>query len=217
MGARGVVLLVAGSRGRRAWRCSWSTSRAPSSDDMAPGHPQGRPPARLPRCGTPERGDVVLFTAPDNGPLSIRRVVAVPGDRVEVHNGGILVNGKPLEDERGRHREAGRHRPGVEPAAAVLARRGAQRRPRLSRGARPRRHLVGDRPPETLADSYFVAADRRTLVRDSRDYGPVPRGVDPLDHRAHPVRRATTTPPATSELAPLESRRTWPSSSTGRS
>ena len=34
----------------------------------------------------------------------------------------------------------------------------------------------GDRAPETLADSYFVAADRRTLVRDSRDYGPVPRG-----------------------------------------
>ena len=34
---------------------------------------------------------------------------------------------------------------------------------------------TGDWPPESLADAYFVAADRRTLVRDSRDYGPVPR------------------------------------------
>jgi hypothetical protein len=34
----------------------------------------------------------------------------------------------------------------------------------------------GNRAPETLADAYFVVADRRTLVRDSRDYGPVPRG-----------------------------------------
>ena len=37
------------------------------------------------------------------------------------------------------------------------------------------RVATGDRPPETLADAYFVAADRRTLVRDSRDYGPVAR------------------------------------------
>jgi hypothetical protein len=36
--------------------------------------------------------------------------------------------------------------------------------------------LAGDRKQVTLDDAYFVLADRRTLVRDSRDYGPVPRG-----------------------------------------
>jgi hypothetical protein len=34
--------------------------------------------------------------------------------------------------------------------------------------------LAGDRKEVRLDDAYFVLADRRTLVRDSRDYGPVP-------------------------------------------
>ncbi len=32
---------------------------------------------------------------------------------------------------------------------------------------------TGNRPPRMLVDEYFVLADRRTLARDSRDYGPV--------------------------------------------
>ena len=65
---------------------------------MAPGIRKGDLLLSCRACGKPQRGDVVLFISPDNGPLSVRRVVGVPGDRVEVHNGQILVNGKPLDD-----------------------------------------------------------------------------------------------------------------------
>ncbi|MGZ3689379.1 MAG: signal peptidase I, partial [Bdellovibrionota bacterium] len=48
----------------------------------------------------PERGDVVVFTAPVGigipGLDYIKRIVAVGGDRVEIKKGNITLNGKPL-------------------------------------------------------------------------------------------------------------------------
>ncbi len=49
---------------------------------------------------TPERGDVVVFKAPpvaDND--YIKRVIGVPGDSVQVRNGLVWLNGKPLKRE----------------------------------------------------------------------------------------------------------------------
>ncbi len=59
--------------------------------------------------GEPERGDIVLFENQEGGkePL-IKRVVGLPGDTVEVRNGGLVLNGEPQaepyvnESSRGR-------------------------------------------------------------------------------------------------------------------
>jgi signal peptidase I len=48
----------------------------------------------------PERGDVVVFKLPsDNKTDYIKRVVGLPGDRVQVRDGLLHVNGKPVEIE----------------------------------------------------------------------------------------------------------------------
>lgn len=175
MGARGVILLVVAlvAMGLALFAVDFPR---PSSDDMAPGIRKGDLLLACRACGKPQRGDVVLFTSPDNGPLSIRRVIAVPGDRVEVHNGQILVNGKaPDETDEGIVKLADIDPVSSQPRPFSLAEEKAG-----GHEYRVVRDLgvisSGDRAPETLSDAYFVAADRRTLVRDSRDYGPVPRG-----------------------------------------
>ncbi len=46
----------------------------------------------------PERGDVVVFHFPLNEDVYyIKRIVGVPGDRVQVKNGVLYINGKPCK------------------------------------------------------------------------------------------------------------------------
>lgn len=50
----------------------------------------------LVRRDTPRRGDVAVFNSPDDGVRLIKRVVAVAGDRVHLHDGRLSINGVPL-------------------------------------------------------------------------------------------------------------------------
>ncbi len=45
---------------------------------------------------TPEYGDIVIAVPPDQDVDYIKRVVALPGDRIAVVNGQIVLNGKPV-------------------------------------------------------------------------------------------------------------------------
>ncbi len=45
----------------------------------------------------PERGDVVILTPPGKTDDYIKRVIGVPGDTIELVNGQVYLNGKPLE------------------------------------------------------------------------------------------------------------------------
>ncbi|MEL6952929.1 MAG: signal peptidase I [Pseudomonadota bacterium] len=48
---------------------------------------------------TPERGDVVVFRHPVQGIDFIKRVVGLPGDRVQVQNGVLFVNDQPATQQ----------------------------------------------------------------------------------------------------------------------
>jgi signal peptidase I len=48
--------------------------------------------------GQPQRGDVVVFDSPTDGTRLIKRVVAVAGDRVELRDGRLLIDGVPMAD-----------------------------------------------------------------------------------------------------------------------
>jgi signal peptidase I len=51
------------------------------------------------RLGEPQRGDVIVLRNPrDPGRNYIKRIVAVPNDRVEIHGGQLRVNGTPVEE-----------------------------------------------------------------------------------------------------------------------
>lgn len=48
----------------------------------------------------PQRGDVVVFDPPSNSPFPyIKRIIALPGETVEVTNNKVFINGIPLEEE----------------------------------------------------------------------------------------------------------------------
>jgi len=48
----------------------------------------------------PVRGDVVVFTYPDQPKINyVKRVVGLPGDRVQIENGELILNGEKLQYE----------------------------------------------------------------------------------------------------------------------
>ena len=52
---------------------------------------------KLIELGRPERGDVMVFRFPEDPSLDyIKRVVGVPGDRIEYRNKRLSVNGTPV-------------------------------------------------------------------------------------------------------------------------
>ena len=49
--------------------------------------------------GFPERGDVVVFRSPVAGTeLSVKRVIAVPGDLIDTEEGRVRIGGRALEE-----------------------------------------------------------------------------------------------------------------------
>lgn len=52
-------------------------------------------------AGQPERGDVVVFKFPPNPKLDyIKRVIGLPGDRIQVTGGVLHINGEPVKREK---------------------------------------------------------------------------------------------------------------------
>jgi signal peptidase I len=48
----------------------------------------------------PERGDVIVFTSPSGQRVDVvKRVIGLPGDRVELRGGELILNGKPVPRE----------------------------------------------------------------------------------------------------------------------
>ncbi|MBW0144749.1 signal peptidase I [Sphingomicrobium clamense] len=49
----------------------------------------------------PERGDIVVFRPPGKEDMDyVKRVIGLPGDRIEVRGGQLVLNGKNIERER---------------------------------------------------------------------------------------------------------------------
>jgi signal peptidase I len=54
----------------------------------------------VPLWRDPQRQQIIIFQPPfdDNAPNFVKRVIGVPGDTVEIHDGGVWVNGKRLSE-----------------------------------------------------------------------------------------------------------------------
>jgi len=58
-------------------------------------------PIRLPGLHKPQRGEIVVFVPPqERNKAYIKRLIGLPGDRVEIKDGNVFINKKPLTDPR---------------------------------------------------------------------------------------------------------------------
>ncbi len=99
----------------------------------------------------PQRGDVVVFIFPrDPSKDYIKRVVAVPGDRVEIRDKQLYINGELTQTPQAVHKDP-----------AII--------PRAVRSTDPPRDNFG--PVVVPPKSYFVLGDNRDYSFDSRFWG----------------------------------------------
>ncbi len=97
------------------------------------------------RFGEPKRFDIIVFHAP-SGKDYIKRVIGLPGDKVEYRNDTLYINGEEIK----------------EPYLDEL---------KVMYGGAVTNDFIADEIPE---DHVFVLGDNRPESRDSRSIGPVP-------------------------------------------
>lgn len=133
--------------------------------------------------GEPRRGDVVTFTSPSDGTRLIKRLIAVPGDIVEMRDEQLRINGAAAEyADVGSGEEQlgwGMTVPVVKEIERIA---GHERTIQYLPGVAARRSFAAVEVPK---DSYFFLGDNRDNSADSRYIGVVARHL--LIGRAHHV------------------------------
>jgi signal peptidase I len=97
------------------------------------------------RFGDPQRGDVIVFKSPtDPDKDFIKRVIAVPGDTIDIKNGYVYVNNEKVDESRYLD-------PGIKTFGGSF--------------------LKEEEPYKIPANQFFVMGDNRTNSSDSREWG----------------------------------------------
>jgi signal peptidase I len=119
----------------------------------------------------PARGDVVVLSSPDDGTVLLKRVVGVPGDRVTITEGTVVIDGQtmPVYEQDGAW--DGTSAPEARRGPHLIEALGASRHPiNLGAGGGP------DFGPVRIPPGrYLVLGDNRGDSRDGRYFGLVAR------------------------------------------
>jgi signal peptidase I len=118
----------------------------------------------------PERGDVVVFLYPDDRRLFfIKRIVALPGDTIEIRENKLLINDHPLVYRNPNPKPAINFDPG-NAIQALEEDNNGRTYPILIDDV----HAVNMPKTTVPHGSCFVLGDNRSHSKDSRNFGPLP-------------------------------------------
>jgi len=135
----------------------------------------------LAQMGEPGRGDIVVFYSPKDATRMIKRLVALPGDTVEMRNGVLIINGEAAQYSDGVQVQEPIDGQSVLPALRLREHLGARDNVVQWLPTVPSlRSMPAFRVPE---GHYWMMGDNRDNSADSRYIGPVPRHL--LVGRAH--------------------------------
>ena len=131
----------------------------------------------------PQQGEIVVLKSPDDGTRLVKRIIAVPGDHLELRGDSVWLNGKPAVQQRVEidnwseltRADRKTHRAAFETLAGID------------------HPIMLDRLQELRVEGdlvipeghYFVMGDHRNNSRDSRYFGLVERSL--ILGRAHRV------------------------------
>lgn len=137
----------------------------------------------LVHLGEPQRSDVVTFSSPTDGTRLIKRLIALPGDVVEMRDEVLLINGQVADYAEPQQLKEPTDSGGSVPALRLTERLGdKQRRVQWLQGVNARSSFG---PLTVPANHYLMLGDNRDNSADSRYIGFVPRHL--LIGRAHRV------------------------------
>ncbi len=130
---------------------------------------------RLTEGRDPQRGEIVVFDPPADGPTLVKRVIGVPGDVVAIDERGLSINGEYANYSDGDAAKIAtllettrEQQPRVYREGGVLPEHDLLRMPVAS----PRQFFGPVRVPEGM---YLMLGDNRDNSADSRYIGFVPR------------------------------------------
>ena len=121
------------------------------------------------KWGDPQRGDIVVLFSPQDGTRLVKRVVGTPGDRIEMRENELFVNGRAAK-----WKEIGTKEDNEQGSSLVAEENlvGLTHRVMFT----PQMPAMRSFGPITVPKgSYYVMGDNRDNSNDSRFIGPIER------------------------------------------